>query len=73
MPLVRKKLWASEDDILYKVRVSGIKQEPVDFWKLLYPQHPIIRLKPVVRVSENDLVFCLGCETTHGGSYVCQN
>ena len=60
------KRWASEDNAIHKLKGRDKDNIPlVSFRELLYPQHPIIRLMPIVGGGPQDDVFCLGCETVH--------
>ena len=64
------KKWASEDDLLFRTQRSKDVREYVDFWDLLYPQHPIIRLRPIAG-SPSDEVLCLGCGRVHNHHVIC--
>ena len=41
------KRWVSEDNILYQTQPRGA-EAGIGFWALLYPQHPIVRLRPII-------------------------
>ena len=56
----------SEDNLLWmsQERDAAIKK-PVGFWELLYPEHPMIRLSPIIEASPEDQVLCIGCGKVH--------
>ena len=60
------KKWASEDNLIYHRRRNGTQDvQKIEFWDLLYPQHPIKFWKPIIDFDSKESVFCLGCEESH--------
>ena len=57
----------SEDNLLWKSQVNrdAGNDESVEFWDLLYPEHPMIKLFPILEASPEDEVLCLGCGKVH--------
>ena len=60
------KRWLSEDNLWWKSQSTrDADEEKIDFWTLLYPEHPMIKLRPIVDSSPEDNVYCVGCGCTH--------
>ena len=63
--------WVSEDNLICQTQT--LEEKPViGFWDLLYPQHPFVRLRPLIEVHEEDRVFCLECGRSHTAREVCR-
>ena len=63
--------WVSEDNLICQTQM--LEERPViGFWELLYPQHPFVRLRPIIDVHKEDQVFCLECGRPHTAREVCR-
>ena len=65
------KRWASEDNLLHKVHNEVADREVCDFWQLLYPEHPMIKLKPIWDCNSSEKIFCIHCEDAHTAENIC--
>ena len=52
------KRLVAEDNIICQTQTRGEKAV-IRFWELLYPQHPIVRLRTIIDSHEDDLFSAL--------------
>ena len=54
------KRWVSEDNLICQTQTQE-ERLVIGFRELLYHQHPLVRLRPIIDAHEEDQVFCLEC------------